>query len=341
MVAPCAAARNYKRLASQGARGIYGFYEALDYTPSRLAPDQSVAVVQAYFAHHQGMTIVAILNAVKDGEMRDRFHAEPIVRATELLLQERAPRDVPISYAHTGAMIESAVKREAAMPSARAFADPGGGSPATHLLSNGQYHVMLTAAGGGYSAWKGNAITRWRADGVRDDWGSFVYLREVRTGKLWSAAHAPTGISADTYNVIFSEEKAEFSRTDGPFTTAMECVVSTEDNADARRITITNRGRFLREIDVSTYAELVLAPAVADTAHPAFSKMFVQTEFVQEHAALVATRRRRSADEPEIWVGQFIDFQGSVVGDLQYETDRARFIGRGNTVRAPLGGYSR
>ena len=335
MVAPFAAAKNYQRLASEGARGIYGFYEAIDFTPSRLSADQKMAVVKAYFAHHQGMTIVAILNAVKDGEMRARFHAEPMVRATELLLQERAPRAVPISYARTEALVGNAEARDSAKASPRIFAGVPTGSPATLLLSNGQYNVMLTAAGGGYSTWNGNAITRWREDSVMDDWGSFIYLKDTRSSRVWSAGHVPVMKAGDSYAASFSEEKAEFTRSDAVFTTNMECIVSPEDNAEARRITITNRGRFLREIELTTYTELVIAPAASDEAHPVFSKMFVETEFLPDHGALVATRRQRTSTEPKIWVAQFLSFKNKVWGELEYETDRGAFIGRGQSSRMP------
>lgn len=335
MVAPFAAVKNYQRLASKGGRGIYGFYESIDFTPSRLRPDQTMAVVQAYFAHHQGMTIVALLNAVNDGEMRDRFHAEPMVRATELLLQERAPREVPVSNAQTEALAGTATTRDSAKPMPRIFISPANSPPITHLLSNGQYHVMITASGSGYSMWNGQAITRWREDAVLDDWGSFIYIRDTRSGKLWSAGHAPTIVPADNFVATFSEEKAEFSRSDANCATTLECVVSPEDNAEVRRITISNRGRFTREIDVTTYTELVLAPAAADDAHPVFSKLFIETEFVADYGALVATRRRRSPTEPAIWVAQFILFQANLVGDVEYETDRGLFLGRGNTTRAP------
>jgi cyclic beta-1,2-glucan synthetase len=336
MVSPCAAAQNYLRLQREGARGDYGFYEALDYTPSRLPKGQNVAVVQAYFAHHQGMTIVAIFNAIKNGEMRERFHAEPMIRATELLLQERATRNVPITNARSEANAEYAAIREDSTPISRSFSSLANGSPITHLLSNGEYNVMLTAAAGGFSAWKGTAISRWREDSVRDDWGSFFYVRDVKSGKMWSAGHVPVATTADSYNVTFTEDKAEFIRKDGNFTTTLECVVSPEDNAEARRITISNSGRSARDIELTSYMELVLASQASDTAHPAFSKMFVETEFVSEHQALVATRRRRELGEAEIWVAQFMLIQGFAVGELEYETDRARFIGLGNDTRSPV-----
>jgi cyclic beta-1,2-glucan synthetase len=335
MVAPRLAAENFRRLVLGGGRGIYGFYEALDFTPSRLRAKETVALVQAYFAHHQGMTIVAILNATKEGAMRSRFHEEPMIKASELLLQERAPRDVPLEQKRleTSAISQSAPAT--LVPTAREIDGLFGGSPATHLLSNGQYTVMLTAAGSGYSNWNDLALTRWREDGVCDDWGSFVYLRERRTGKIWSAGHMPVATIPDSYGVSFSEDKAEFNRQDGNITTTLECVVSPEDNVEARRTTLINTGLLAREIEFTTYAELVLAPAAADTAHPAFSKLFVTTEYVEELETLVATRRKRSPGEPNIWVAQFMLVKGNAIGELEYETDRARFLGSGNNTRLP------
>ena len=212
---------------------------------------------------------------------------------------------------------------------------PISGAPATHLLSNGQYSVMLTATGSGYSTWNGQAITRWREDSVGDDWGSFFYLREPRTGKIWSAGHMPLATVSDSYLASFTEDKVEFIRRDGNFTTTMECVVSPEDNAEARRLTIANSSLTAREIELTSYCELVLAPAASDTAHPAFSKMFVETEYVAELATLLATRRRRSASDPEIWVAQFMLVQGATLGSFEFETDRAQFIGIGNDTRMP------
>lgn len=335
MVAPQLAAQNYQRLAKLGGRGSYGYYEALDFTPSRLRGGESVALVQAYFAHHQGMTVVAILNAVKDGVMRSRFHEEPMVKASELLLQERAPRDVPLEQKRLETTTVSQTTPAALVPTTRQFEGLPSGSPVTHVLSNGNYTVMITAAGSGYSIWNGLALTRWREDGVCDDWGSFVYLRERRSGKVWSAGHMPMATPFSNYRVSFSEDKAELTREDEYFTTSLECVVSPEDDAEARRTTIKNTGLTLREIEFTSYAELVLAPAAADTAHPAFSKLFVTTEYIEELEALVATRRKRSNHDPDIWVAQFMIVKGSTIGDLEYETDRSKFIGIGSNTRMP------
>ena len=341
MVDPRAAAANLARLAGAGGGGRYGFYEALDYTPIRVPEGETVAIVRAFMAHHQGMTIVAIADALMDGAMRTRFHAEPIVQAAELLLQERMPRDVAIVRPWAAEVSSAAQARDIPSPAGRRYATAHQPTPATHLLSNGRYATMLTAAGSGYSRWGDLAITRWREDATCDDFGSYVFLRDVRSGEVWSAGLQPTGTEADAYNVVFNEDRAEFTRRDKTLTTTMEVLVSSEDDAEVRRISVTNAGSRVRELEITSYAELVLAPQAADIAHPAFSKLFVETEYLADVGAILATRRRRAPTEPEIWAAHLavVDgegAQGQAWGKPEVETDRARFLGRGQGIRTPL-----
>jgi cyclic beta-1,2-glucan synthetase len=336
MVDVRAAALNFARLTRAGALGRYGFYEALDYTPARLPAGKDVAIVRAFMAHHQGMTVVAIANALFDGEMRSRFHAEPRVQATELLLQERMPRDVAVAHPRAEEIKTAASSRELSAPAPRRFRSPHDSSLRTNLLSNGRYAVMTTAAGSGYSHWRGLAVTRWREDPTCDDWGSFVYLRDVDSGDVWSAGHQPSGVEPDHYEAVFSEDRVEISRRDGTLDTTLEILVSPEDDAEVRRVSIVNSGRGVREIELTSYAEIALAHPASDAAHPAFSKLFVQTEFVADTGAILATRRRRSPSEPEVWAAHLCVAEGETVGSLELETDRARFLGRGHGARAPI-----
>ena len=335
MIDPRAAARNLARLAGLGARGRYGFYDALDYTPARLPDGAEVAIVRAYMAHHQGMTIVAIADALLDGAMRTRFHAEPIVRATELLLQERTPRDVAVARSLTAEAKSAVTVLEIEAPGSRRYGTAHTATPATQLLSNGQYAVMLTASGAGYSRWRDIAVTRWREDATCDDWGSWIYLRDVAAGAAWSAGFQPSGVDADAFDVSFREDRAEFVRRDGTITTTMDVVVSAEDAAEVRRVSIVNSGARAREIEITSYAELVLGAQAADVAHPAFAKLFVVTEYDPETGVILATRRRRAPEEPEIWAAHLAVVDGAAIGPPEIETDRARFVGRGHSTRAP------
>ena len=332
MVDPRAAQQNYERLAKMGAYGRYGFYEALDFTSSRLPDDTDFVLIRSFMAHHQGMTIVAIANALRDGQMRARFHREPIVQACELLLQERMPRNVAIMHPRAEEVKTAASNAATEAPTVRRLSVSKIGPPVTHLLSNGSYSVMLTAAGSGYSRWRDIAVTRWQEDSTRDNYGSFIFVRDTQSGALWSASAQPITDDARTHDVVFGEDHAEFFHQDNALTTAMDVLVSGEDDGEVRRISLTNNGRREREVEITSYCEIVLTTPAADNTHPAFAKLFVQTEFLQEFNALIATRRPRSHQEPEIWAAHFAIVEGEVSGDPQYESDRARFLGRSRSI---------
>jgi cyclic beta-1,2-glucan synthetase len=336
MIEPSSAEQNFVRLARAGGLGDYGFYEALDYTSTRLPEGQGVGVIRAFMAHHQGMSLVAIANALKDGAMRTRFHAEPIVQATELLLQERTPRDVLVARPRAEEVSAAAEVRELVPPVVRRFRTPHDATPRTQLLSNGRYAVMLTAAGSGYSRWRDIAITRWREDLTRDCWGTYIYLRDEQTGSVWSAGYQPSGVEPDSYEAVFYEDHGEIFRRDRSLTTSLEVAVSSEDDAEVRRVSISNLGLRARDIQVTSYAELSLTSQSADVAHPAFANLFVETEFVPDIGALVATRRKRSDDETAVWAAHVLVAEAETVGDLQFETDRAKFLGRGRSARNPI-----
>lgn len=336
MIFPSAAMENFKRIAKAGGEGRYGYYEALDYTKSRLPEDQDVAVIHAFMAHHQGMSLVALANVLEDGIMRARFHADPIVQATELLLQERTPRDALAARPRAEEVSAVAKIRDVLPPVVRRFNSANDPTPRTQLLSNGNYTVMMTSAGSGYSRWRDLAITRWRDDVTRDCWGTFFFLRDQQSGNVWSPGYQPTGVEPDTYEAQFYEDHAEYLRRDRPLNTKLDVVVSSEDDAEVRRISITNLGARARNVQVTSFAELSLTSQAADVAHPAFANLFVETEFVSELSALVATRRKRSPDEPSIWVAHVLFVKGETIGELEYETDRARFLGRGHDHRNPI-----
>ncbi len=334
MVAPGQACRNLERLAAEGLETRYGLYEAIDYTPSRLPPGQSRVVVQSFMAHHQGMSLLSLANLLLDRPMQKRFESVPMFQATRLLLQERIPTKTVLP-AHTTDIAEHRMASIAAEMPNRVFTTPDTSSPAVQLLSNGRYHVMVTNAGGGYSRWQDLAVTRWREDRTCDNWGTFCYLRDVTSRQCWSNACQPTLKRSKRFEAIFSEGRAEFRSLDHDYDTHTEIVVSIEDDIELRRVRITNRARTRRSIDVTSYAEVVLAPPAADALHPAFSNLFVQTEIVRPQRAILCTRRPRSQGEPAPWMLHLMAVHGAETGEISYETDRMRFIGRGNTVADP------
>ncbi|MFA4916444.1 MAG: glucoamylase family protein, partial [Syntrophales bacterium] len=334
MVTPEEACLNLEHLASEGVMGTYGFYEAIDYTPSRLPRGQSSAVVRSFMAHHQGMSFLSLAYVLLDRPMQKRFESEPMFQATMLLLQERIPKATAF-YTHNAEISDRHIESLGTEAPVRVFGNPNTPKPEVHLLSNGRYHVMITNAGGGYSRWKDIAVTRWREDSTCDNWGSFCYLRDVASGEFWSTSYQPALKQADTYETIFSEAKVEFRCRDHDLDTHTEIAVSPEDDIELRRITIINRSGKRRAIDVTSYAEVVLASPAADALHPAFSNLFVQTEILRRQRAILCTRRPRSLGEHAPWMFHLMAAHGADIGEISYETDRLRFIGRGNTLVDP------
>ena len=334
MVAPEEACMNLQRLASEGFEGKYGFYEAIDYTLSRLPRGQSTAVVRSFMAHHEGMSFLSLAYLLLDRPMQKRFVSDPLFQATILLLQERIPKATAF-YSHIAEPSDLHVASDSAETPVRVFSSPDTPVPEVQLLSNGRYHVMITNAGGGYSRWKDIAVTRWREDSTCDNWGTFCYIRDVTSGDVWSTAYQPTLKQTEKYEAIFSEGRAEFRCSNNYFVTHTEVAVSPEDDIELRRITIANRSQTRRAIDVTSYAEIVLTSSEADALHPAFSNLFVQTEIIRQQRAILCTRRPRSLDEQLPWMFHLMVIHGAETGEVSYETDRLQFIGRGNTVENP------
>ncbi|MBA4741469.1 MAG: cyclic beta 1-2 glucan synthetase [Azoarcus sp.] len=344
MVAPGQACRNLQRLDAEGFLGRFGFFEAIDYTPARQRRGQSHAIVRSFMAHHQGMSLLALAYALLDRPMQRRFAAEPLFQTVMLLLQERIPR-ASARFSHTAQLSAVHSTATATQTPMRVFASHDTPAPQAQLLSNGRYHVMVTNAGGGYSRWKNLAVTRWREDGTCDHWGSFCYVRETTDGThaaYWSTGHQPTLKQPQAFEAILCEGRAEFRRCDavadgeGDFETHTEIVVSPEDDIELRRVRITNRSRQRRTIDVTSYAEVVIAPQAEDELHPAFGNLFAQTEILRKHNAILCRRRPRSAAENPPWMLHVIAVHDVQGGEMSFETDRLRFIGRNGSTAEPL-----
>ncbi|EGN75111.1 cellobiose phosphorylase [Idiomarina sp. A28L] len=334
MIEPTRALANYNTLTKLGALGRFGFYEALDFTPSRLPENKEYVIIRSFMAHHQGMTIAAISNALKNNIMCKRFHREPIIQACELLLQERMPRDIATPH-QLAAAVELPINYNIAGSSTRRQIKVSRTTPLiTHMLGNGQYSVMLTATGSGYSRWRDIAITRWQPDGCLESYGTFIFLRDIKTNQCWSIGdphYADSDVNGDS-TVEFNEEHAEFVHHDAELKSSMEVVVSMEDDGEVRRLSLSNFDNRAKEIEITSYAEVVLNTLAADQAHPAFSKMFVETEYLDKFDALIATRRTQSSEDKHIWAAHLVVVEAELTATPEFESDRARFLGRGRTL---------
>jgi cyclic beta-1,2-glucan synthetase len=334
MVRPRSAFRNLDHLKRMGAHGKFGFYESVDFTKDRIPKEEKYAVVRTFMAHHQGMSLVALDNLLHKDIIQRRFGAEPAAQATALLLQEKMPLAVRPGPMHV--VDERFEIARIAEPSvAREFRSPFVTPPRTQLLSNGKYLLMMTTGGSGFSELEGIRLNRWREDVTRDPWGSFLYIRDLKSHEFWSAGFVPTLKVPDDYRVVFAEDQVEIRRRDGSVETLFDVSVSPEDNVEIRRVILVNSSDELREIDITSYLEVVLNAAAADLAHPAFSNLFVETHYLPEIQTLLASRRPRSSDETAYWAGHVMICEDPSAEINEYETDRARFIGRNRSVINP------
>ena len=335
MVDPVAALENLAVLAHAGALGRFGFRDAIDYT--RPAPDRDYAVIDSYMAHHVGMSLVALTNLLAEDVWQVRFHADPLVRAAELLLYERIPRRLVFQQARAGRLDDGWPDPALDRPAVREFTEVNTPRPHIALLGYRPYTVMVSHCGSGSSSYQGGlTVTRWTRDGTTDGTGQFCYVKDVTAGRLWSAAHQPVCARADQYRAHLASDHVSFLRTDGAIETRTEIAVVPEDGAEIRRVTVTNNSDEPRDFELTSYGEIVMGDRDNDAAHPAFSKLFVETEWHAWCNAVTATRRPRSDDESRVWCVHVVATGEKRIGPVTCETDRARFLGRGRTPRDPI-----
>jgi cyclic beta-1,2-glucan synthetase len=341
-ILPESVLENVDRLIDQGMLGHYGFYEAVDYTESRLPMGQTRAIVRSYMAHHQGMILTGLSNYLNSPRIVDRFHRDPRVQSVEFLLQEQVPRHAPLEETPEESIGVETPKRE------RVKLEPWSvptqaPMPQLHCLSNGRYSLFITDAGAGYSAYvpsratEGDptALTRWRADTTLDCWGTWIYVQDRSTNTVWSVCEQPTGAPADEEQVRFYPHEVEFRRRYGDVSIHTEIAVAPKDDAEIRRVRLTNHSDGVKHLRVTSYGEVVLASQDQDRRHPAFNKMFVKSEYVGDLNALLVTRRRRSDDEEPLYLAHMLVPPSDLPPTGEYESDRGRFIGRGRTTRTP------
>ncbi len=338
-VDPSSSIENLKRIEKKGGAGLYGFFDAIDFTPSRLNSGESHKVVKSYMVHHHGMGLIAMENFLNGNIIQDYFHADPRVQGCELILQERVPRGVPIKEPHP-IEVELEPGEQETIPNIVEHAGMGAldvSPPRLHMLSNGSFSSLLTHSGTGSSKYNGITMNGWESDPTTDPLGVFVYIKDLKNGEFWSAGHQPVKRKPDRYDSWFHNGKIVTSRVDEWIETTSEVCVSPDHPIELRKITLTNYSDKERELEVTSYAEVVLNQSKDHNAHPAFSKLFIQTDYLAEYHALLAKRRPRSDKESPMWI--IHTFAGedpdNLTDPLQYETERSKFIGRGRTLDHP------
>lgn len=333
-----AALDTLKKFEQIKARGKYGFYEAVDFTKRRLPKQKEYMVIRSFMAHHQGMSLLTLANVLLPKKMYERFHQNKAIRAAELLLQERIPKQPKLIHHPAMNRVHKPFEKMAHNTTPiREFASPQTKTPAVNILSNGTFTTMVTNSGSGYSQYKDMFISRWREDPVMDSWGSYIYIRDISHNTVWSPSYQPCQVDTSEAQVQFGLDRAVFMRNDGDIRTTMEITVSPEWNAEVRRITLLNSSQEAKVLEVTTFVELSLSNPIADAAHTAFSKLFIRTDFDPESECLIASRRPREVNGNTLWSAHSLIIRGDTLGSIEFETDRSSFIGRGYSLSNPQG----
>jgi cyclic beta-1,2-glucan synthetase len=331
---PRAVVRNMELLERLGLMGSYGFYEAVDFSPRRVSLGVPFHIVRSFMAHHQGMIFLSLANYFTGQAAMRRFHADPRVQAVDLLLQEQISMDVPLERPMTDDVrpVRQVDASRVGNPWRVRLQAP---QPRVHFLSNGHYGVMMTSAGGGYSRWQEVDLTRWREDTTRSHWGTWVYIQDEESGDLWSVGYQPTNVPTGSRDVYFNAHVVELHRRDYDIGSTLEVTVPPGDDLEVRMVSLTNHSDYRRRLKLVSYGEVVLAPREADRRHPAFNKLFIESEYVEEVNALLFKRRLRSETDEPIFLAHVLVAGEGMMPTRAYESDRMRFLGRGKTSRAP------
>lgn len=334
-VLPKQAADNLDRLRALGAEGEYGFYEALDYNHPDSNNLQGFSLVKCFMAHHQGMSLVSINNYLNKKIMQRRFHSEPVIRAGEVLLEEKRTSTV-VTLASRGYTINVDVTNlKEEVIETRICNKTNLVQPLAHILSNNHYMIMLTSDGAGFSRCDDVQINRWQPETIHEQNGSYIYLRNIGTNQIWSASYLPVQTQPDDFRAVFNHDKAEFIRRDGHIQTYTSITVSPLSNFEVRRVALTNYGKEPAVIELTSYQEVVADNYLADTLHPAFSKLFVETEYVADRYMLIANRRKRGPEDKSRFVMHALLPESKLASPVDFEIDRRSFIGRGGSLSSP------
>jgi cyclic beta-1,2-glucan synthetase len=328
-IQPRSVVANLSTLEAMGMLGIYGLFEALDFTPERspsLPRAQAFAIVRSYMAHHQGMIFIALGNFLNGRSMVDRFHSDALIQTGEVLLNEYVPRAAPVERPPM-APVAVTVVRTPRPPTP--WLPPDRAGPQAFALSNGQLTSVLTSSGGGGLYWQGLALTRYELGAARVDDEAVFYLRDDESRRIWRVT---SGEGRTTYAM----HKGELHFRNEGISVHIDVAVAVVDDVEVRQVTLhneTNRPRCLTL--TSAGRPVLLAPTQAE-AHPVFSSLFVESEWIAELEALLFARRPQTAEEkPAVLVHRLVR-EGAAVSFAGYESDRAAFLGRVGSPRAPL-----
>jgi cyclic beta-1,2-glucan synthetase len=338
-ILPKSSFHNITRLSKLGCENKYGFYEAIQFFFSSHIASESVKIVKSYMSHHQGMSLLSLNLAVIGVKMHERFMSLPLFDSGNHLLQERVPKEFQpgISNHNFTSLSKNdepfAIEQQIIpIPQKIPLRTK---SPEIQLIGNKNYHIIISATGSGYSKWKNNELTRWREDRTCDNWGFYCYVKDINENTIISPTFQPMMDNMCSYEVEYKGAAADYKKTGQDLLLETSVSVALKEDVELRRIHIQNQSDTTKTIEIVSYAEVVIAPAGVDVAHPCFSNLFVQAELHEKENAILYFRRPSVPEEERLYLFQSINCNDCSVKKINYATDRIEFIGRGNSITNP------
>ena len=311
---------NLKKFKKLDMFGDYGLYEAYD--------NEVKKRVLVYYAHHQGMILSSLANYLKSGVIQNYFHSDINVRSFEILLKEKV-QIKPMINLKMAKYKRYNYEKEPVENDIRAY-DHISDVPEVSVLSNSKYSIVINDRGNGFSRYETIQLNRYRKVSEQD-YGIYLYIKDMDTGKIWSNTYAPTNIKPDKYDVVFATDRVKFIRQDEDITTTTEIIVTKKHNAEIRKYTFVNKGNKVKNLELTSYLEAIIEPNPDDIGHRAFKNLFVSSKYDIETNSLIMCRHNNIEDKSYLVNRLIVDKQKST-----FETERANFVGRNRTVENPI-----
>lgn len=319
---------NLKVLEKEGMNQKYGFYESIDFTPARLKRGKKSEPVKTYMAHHQGLILLSITNLVKDKIIQKRFMQNPEIQSVAILLEERMPKDVIITKENKE-KIEKIKYQTKDVYTEKVYNKINENLPISNVISNENYTVVMNDKGEGYSKFKDILINRYKETNENPQ-GIFFYIKNVNAKRIWTANYMKYLSKGDKYQIRFMQDRNQIIRQDGSIETLQDVCISPNDPVEIRKITLRNLGNSDEILEITSFLEPVLSEAVQDYAHPAFNNLFLTFEYIENLGTIIIKRKNRSNTGNDIFLGVNLYTNKETIGELEFEIDKAKFVGRGN-----------
>jgi len=326
---------NMKLLKKEGVYGKYGFFESVDYTPSRLRNGERKDVVRTYMAHHQGLILLSINNFLNNNIMQKRFMRNPSIKSANVLLQERMPEKMIVTK-EKKEKIDTLKYVETGEYEQRVYNKIGRSElPISNVLSNENYTIYMDQFGQGFSKHNDIYLNKYRKTNESFN-GICFYIKDVKNKNLWTNTLKPNISTPSKYIVNFAPDRNKYLRTDGLIDTITKITISPDDDVEIRQIELKNNSNEEVYLEITSYFEPILSRIDDHIAHPAFCNLFLSYEYIEELNGIMIKRRSRDKSKNDKYALVLFFPDEDILGDYEYEIDKTKFIGRDRSILNPI-----